>query len=139
MVVRRDTRGPSQRQLRVGEELRHALSALLRKGDFRDPALHDLNVTVNEVRISPDLKNATAFVIPLGGKGTDEAVKALNRAAPFMRSQLARAVRLQYVPQLSFEADRSMDEVSRIDSLLRRPEVQKDLRNTPAPEEGEED
>ncbi len=118
---------PSQRQLRVGEELRHALSDLLRRGDFHDPELADLNVTVTEVRISPDLRNATAFVTPLGGGAMGEALAALRRAAPFLRGQIARAINLRYAPTLSFEADTSFDYASRIDSILHSPAVARDL------------
>ena len=120
-------RPPSQRQLRVGEEIRHAMSAILARGDLRDPALQDVSLTVSEVRASPDLKNATCFVIPLGGGDASEIVAALKRAGPFLRGQLGREVRLRYVPRLSFQADRSFDEASRIDSVLRRPDVARDL------------
>ncbi|MDG3440303.1 30S ribosome-binding factor RbfA [Nitrospirillum amazonense] len=119
-------KAPSQRQLRVGEELRHALADILRRADFRDPDLHDLNVTVSEVRISPDLKNATAFVMPLGG-GHPEQIKALNRVSAYLRSQVAKAMRLQHVPRLSFQVDVSFDYAQRIDQLLHRPDVQRDL------------
>ena len=78
---------PSQRQLRVGEELRHALAQLLRPGELRDPALRDANITVTEVRISPDLKNATAFVMPLAGANTDEIMAGLKRSAPFLKAR----------------------------------------------------
>lgn len=118
--------GPSQRQLRVGEEIRHALSEILQRGDFRDPALQDVNVTVTEVRISPDLKNATAFVVPLGG-GDPAVIAALNHAGPFFRSQIARSVRLQFAPRISFQADTSFDYADRIDRLLHQPEVARDL------------
>lgn len=118
---------PSQRQLRVGEELRHALADLFRRGDFHDPELADLNITVTEVRISPDLRNATAFVTPLGGGHAGEALVVLRRAAPFLRSQIARSVNLRYAPTLSFEADTSFDYASHIDSILHRPEVARDL------------
>lgn len=118
--------GPSQRQLRVGEEIRHALADILRRGELRDPALLDVNVTVTEVRISPDLKNATAFVMPLGG-GNPEVIAALNRASPFLRSQVAREVRLQHVPRLGFEADTSFDYATKIDRLLHDPAVARDL------------
>lgn len=119
-------KGPSQRQLRVGEELRHVLADILRRADFRDPALMDMNVTVTEVRISPDLKNATAFVIPLGG-GHPELIPALNRAATFLRSQIAGQVRLQHVPRLSFQADGSFEYASKIDRILHDPHVAQDI------------
>jgi ribosome-binding factor A len=119
-------KGPTQRQLRVGEELRHVLADILRRADFRDPALLDINVTVTEVRISPDLKNATAFVIPLGG-GHADLIPALNRAALFLRGQIAGQVRLQHVPRLSFQADSSFEYASKIDRLLHDPHVAQDI------------
>lgn len=120
-------KAPSQRQLRVGEELRHALAALFQRGDFHDPELQSLRITVTEVRVSPDLSNATAFVTPLGGGHVDEALAALRRAAPFLRGQVARAVKLRHAPTLSFEADTSFDYASRIDSILHSPDVARDL------------
>jgi ribosome-binding factor A len=120
-------RGPSQRQLRVGEELRHVLARILARGELRDPALAELNLTVTEVRISPDMKNATAFVVPLGGGRLDPAVAALNHAAGFLRGQLGHEVALRHVPRLSFEADRSFDEASRVSEILERPSVRRDL------------
>ena len=119
-------RTPSQRQLRVGEEIRHALADIFRRGEFRDPELQDLNVTVSEVRISPDLKNATAFVMPLGG-GHPEQIAALNRASAFLRSQVAKEVRLPYAPRLSFQPDTSFDYAQHINTLLHRPDVVRDL------------
>jgi ribosome-binding factor A len=127
MATRRAGKDPSQRQLRVGEELRHALAEVLHRADFRDPELQSLNVTVTEVRISPDLRNATAFVTPLGGGDAADAVRALRRAAPFFRAQLAKAVKLRHVPTIGFEADTSFDYAFHIDRLLHDPEVQRDL------------
>ncbi|MFC5358500.1 30S ribosome-binding factor RbfA [Azospirillum himalayense] len=118
---------PSQRQLRVGEEIRHALAELFRRGDFHDPELAELNVTVTEVRISPDLRNATAFVTPLGGGPMDETLSALRRAAPFLRGQVARAINLRHAPTLSFEADTSFDYAGRIDDILHSPAVARDV------------
>ena len=135
MTSHRTGRSPSQRQLRVGEELRHALASLLQRGGFRDPELRDLNVTVTEVRVNPDLKNATAFVTPLGGGQLEETVAALRRAAPFFRAQIARTVRLRYVPRLTFEADTSFDYAERIDRLLQDPDVRRDLEA----DDGDED
>lgn len=127
MSNKRSGRGPSQRQLRVGEELRHALAEVLRRGDFRDPELQSLNVTVTEVRISPDLRNATAFITPLGGGQVGETVAAMRRAAAFFRAQIARAIKLRYVPTLSFEADTSFEYADHINRLLHDPEVARDL------------
>ncbi len=119
-------KGPSQRQLRVGEEIRHTLADIFRRGEFRDPELMDLNVTVSEVRISPDLKNATAFVMPLGGS-KPELVAALNRASAFLRTQVAHEIRLPYAPRLSFQLDTSFDYAEKIDRLLHDPHVARDM------------
>ena len=118
---------PSQRQLRVGEALRHALSNVLERGNLRDPALRNISITVTEVRASPDLKNATAFVMPLGGEAADAIVEALGRAAPFLRSAIAKQVELRHVPRLQFKVDRSFGQADHIDALLRQPQVARDL------------
>jgi ribosome-binding factor A len=120
-------REPSQRQLRVGEELRHALAQVLQRGELRDPALKDVTVTVTEVRVSPDLKNATAYVMPLGGRNGAAVIEGLMRSAGFLRGQLARAVPLRFSPSLAFALDMSFDHASRINELLHRPEVRRDL------------
>ncbi len=126
-MTRRVERGPSQRQLRVGEELRHALAWILERGEVRDPDLKGVSVTVTEVRVSPDLRNATVFVLPLGGGETAAVVTGLTRARPFLRRQVANAVRLKFVPDIRFRADPSFDEARRIDALLRDPAVARDL------------
>ncbi len=126
-ISARRGKAPSHRQLRVGEELRHALSRILARGELRDPSLADLNLTVTEVRLSPDLKNATAFVVPLGGSGLEAAVAALNRAGGFFRSRLAQEVALRHAPRVAFAADRSFDEARRVDEILERPRVRRDL------------
>lgn len=120
----------SMRQLRVGEAVRHALSDVFLREEFRDPDLAGINVTCSEVRVSPDLKNATAFVAPLGGgtAGRQEAMlRGLKRVAPYLRSAVARQVPLRAVPQLSFQADTSFDTAARIGGLLRDPKVAADL------------
>lgn len=127
MTTKREGHTPSQRQLRVGEELRHAMVEILRRGDFRDPELQNINITVTEIRVSPDLRNATAYVTPLGGGQLAETVAALRRAAPYFRAQLAQVVKLRYAPTITFEADTSFDYANRIDALLRDPSVQRDL------------
>jgi ribosome-binding factor A len=119
--------GPSQRQLRVGEEIRHVLVEVLARGQLRDPDLQGVSITVAEVRMSPDLKHATAYVMPLGGEKVDTIVKALRRASGFLRAEVARSVQLRVAPEIAFAADRSFEEASRIESALRRPEVQRDL------------
>jgi ribosome-binding factor A len=120
-------RPASQRQLRVGEELRHALAQLLRPGELRDPALREANITVTEVRLSPDLKNATAFVMPLGGSNTGEIMEGLKRSAPFLRAQVARRVELRQAPNIAFAVDTAFDTAARITEILQRPEVERDL------------
>jgi ribosome-binding factor A len=120
-------KAPSQRQLRVGEELRHIIANIIERGDIRDPDLQGRAITVTEVRISPDLKNATVFVVPLGGGDTAPILKGLKRARPFLRHEIARSVDLRAVPDLSFEPDVSFDEASKIDALLRSPAVRRDL------------
>ena len=127
-----ESKTPSQRQLRVGEELRHALAWILERGDVRDPGLGGVAVTVTEVRVSPDLRNSTAFVIPLGGGGTEDVVAALNRAAPYLRRKIGKAVKLKYLPGINFIADESFDQAGRISDLLKDPSVARDL----APENG---
>lgn len=118
---------PSQRQLRVGEELRHALAHILERGEVHDPGLAGVSVTVTEVRVSPDLRNATAFIMPLGGGADADAVDALTRAKGFIRRRLAEMVRLRITPAFSFRLDASFDEAGHIEELLRRPEVARDL------------
>lgn len=129
-------RAASQRQLRVGEELRHALAQLLRPGELRDPALRDANITVTEVRVSPDLRNATAFVMPLAGANADEIMAGLKRSAPFLKGRIARMVELRQVPNVAFAFDTAFDTAARIAALLHAPEVERDLR--PLPENDDE-
>jgi ribosome-binding factor A len=135
-MTRGETRAPSQRQLRVGEELRHALAWILERGDLRDPALAGISVTVTEVRVGPDLRTATAFVTPLGGGDAEAVVAALTHAKAFLRHKVGGAVRLRYVPELVFRADGSFDEASRILHLLRDPNVARDLSENDEDGEG---
>ena len=131
-------RGPqaaSQRQLRVGEELRHALAQLLRPGELRDPALREANITVTEVRISPDLRNATAFVMPLGGVNAGEIMAGLKRSAPFLKGRVARLVELRRIPDIVFAFDDAFDNAAHIAALLARPEVERDLHSPMADDE----
>lgn len=118
---------PSQRQLRVGEEIRHVLASIFARGDLHDPDLSGESITVSEVRVSPDLKNATAFVLPLGGVHVDTVMPALKRSSPYLRHLIGQAIRLKYTPRLSFQVDHSFDEAQRIEGLLRTPAVQRDL------------
>jgi ribosome-binding factor A len=110
--------GPSQRQLRVGEELRHVLAELLMRGHLREPALADAQFTVSEVRISADLRHAVVFVTELGGEVGPERLQALQRAAPQLRGEVTRRMRLKYAPDLTFRPDRSFAEAARIEALL---------------------
>src|ERR1700761_3281507 len=129
MVVTRSMKqdqGPSQRQLRVGEEMRHVLARIFQRGELRDPALHDIALTVTEVRVAPDLKRATAFVMPLGGSNTEKVMEGLKRGAPYLRQRIAHEVKLRVAPEITFAIDESFDEASRIDALLRRAEVARD-------------
>ena len=120
---------PSQRQLRVGELVRHALSEILTQGKFRDPALDGRAITVPEVRMSPDLRNATAFVMPLGGGDEDAVVQALMRNRKYIRGQLARKMTQKFTPDLTFSKDRTFETFGRIDELLRTPVVARDLQS----------
>jgi len=121
------TNMPSQRQLRVGELVRHELSEILARGGFHDPELQGRIITVPEVRMTPDLKTALVFVMPLGGGGEKEIVTALNRNKKRIRGLISRKMTLKYMPGLKFEIDRSFQASSRIDELLRSPEVARDL------------
>jgi len=122
-------RAVGQRQLRVGEALRHALAQMLRPGELRDPALHDATITVTEVRLSPDLKNATVFVMPLAGANTGDILAGLGRSAPYLRGRLGRSVELRYTPNLVFALDRAFDSAERIAALLASPDVERDLHS----------
>jgi ribosome-binding factor A len=129
--ARHSAKAPSQRQLRVGEEIRHVLSGVFLRGEIRDPELADVNITVTEVRVGPDLKRATAFVTRLGRSDIAGKLPALARAAPFLRTRLARELRLRVAPDLSFVADTSLDHAMHVDELLRMPEVARDLARQP--------
>ena len=120
-------RQPTQRQLRVGEEMRHALVAVLERNELRDPMLCDRVITVSEVRMGRDLRSAIVFVAPLGGDDAEAIVAALERASSFLRASVAKTVRLRYMPSLRFEYDHSFDQADRIDALLRRPSIARDL------------
>ncbi len=119
--------GPSQRQLRVAEEIRHVLSGLFARTEFRDPDLAGEQVTVTEVRIGPDLKRATAFVARLGRPDVDALLPALKRATPFLRAHVAHALRLKFAPDLSFQPDTALEYATKIDRLMHQPEVARDL------------
>ena len=118
---------PSQRQRRVAEEVRHRLADVLRRTDFRDPALLGMEITVAEVRISPDLKHATIFASLLGGGDITPLLPALKRASPFLRGEVGRGLRLRVIPDLHFQPDAALDEATRINKLLNTPQVRRDL------------
>ncbi|MEE1544362.1 MAG: 30S ribosome-binding factor RbfA [Alphaproteobacteria bacterium] len=111
-------RGPSQRQLRVGESLRHALAELLGRRELRDPALVDVSITVTEVQVSLDMRKATVYVLPLGAEDVETVLEGLGRAAPHLGSQVARLTKLKYSPRLSFTAETSFDHAARIDAVI---------------------
>lgn len=121
--------GPSQRQLRVAEEVRRVLAEIFARTEFRDPDLADVRITVTEVRISPDLKHATVFVARLGRSDVAELLPALKRVTPFLRTRLSHALRLRGVPDLHFQPDTALDYAMEVDTMLRQPEVQRDLKD----------
>lgn len=121
---------PSQRQLRAGELIRHALTDIFMREEFRDPGLQGVNITIGEVRTSPDLKHAHVFCSPLGETdpaAQDELAKSLNRASAFIRGKLGQRIDMKFTPQLHFIADHSYDEASYMDAIFNRPEVKRDL------------
>ena len=120
---------PSQRQLRVGELIRHALSDLLARGEIHDSVLASHVVTIPEVRMSPDLRLATIYVVPLGGEDIEPVLAALERHKRFIRGQLARAVNLKFAPDIRFIKDESFDEAGRIEQLLGSPKVRRDIES----------
>ena len=119
--------GPTQRQLRVAEEIRHVLAGVFARQELRDPELADAVITVTEVRVGPDLKRATAFVSRLGRSDVETLLPALKRAAPFLRGQVAHALRLRFAPDLTFRSDAALEYATKIDRLLHAPEVARDL------------
>ena len=140
----RPVRGPkppavaSQRQLRAGELVRHALVEILREEDRADPALAGVSVTITEVKMSPDLRNALCFVEPLGGVHAADVVKALGRSARFLRGKLGRVIDMKFTPELKFVHDDSFDEAARMNRLFGDPRVRADLE-APADPESEDD
>lgn len=126
-------RGPSQRQLRVGELIRHVMSELLIRGAVHDPELEGRVITVTQVRVSPDLRHARVAIEPLGGKGEAQALAALRRHRRFLRGELGKRMTTKYTPDLAFEIDESFAEGSRIDAILRSPEVRRDTAAPGAP------
>lgn len=130
-----NSQGPSVRVLRVGEEVRHALSAVLARGEVHDDTLARHVVSVTEVRMSPDLRHATAFVKPLLGKEEAAVIKALHTHTAYLQREVAKAIKLKFAPKIKFLADESFDEGSHIGQLLRAPHVAQDLGGDTAPED----
>jgi ribosome-binding factor A len=126
---REHSAGGSQRQLRVGELIRHELAEMLSRGDIHDPVIEAHLVTVPEVRMSPDLRLATIYVMPLGGRDATDVVDALERSKRYVRGEIARRVNLKFAPEIRFRADERFDEAERIEKLLRTPVVQRDLKS----------
>lgn len=118
-MARSPDRAPSQRQRRIAEVMRHGLAEILARGELRHDGLAGVSVTVSEVRVSPDMRNATAFVLPLGGENAEAVIAALTACAPYVRGVLGRQLQLRHAPQISFTLDTSFDYAERIDSLLR--------------------
>jgi ribosome-binding factor A len=127
MVKKASTSAPSQRMLRVGERVRHEIAALLSRNEIIDPLLETVTVTVPEVRMTPDLKLANVYVMPLGGENAEDVVSALNTHAKFIRGRVTPALDLKYAPQFRFFVDKTFDEYGRIDAILRSERVQRDL------------
>jgi ribosome-binding factor A len=119
--------GPSQRALRVGELIRHAVAEMLSRGEVHDPVLEGHLVTVPEVRMSGDLKLATIYVMPLGGRDVETVIEALDRNKKYLRGEIAHRVNLKFAPDIRFRVDERFDEAERIQKLLRTPAVQRDL------------
>src|SRR5262245_22144025 len=125
---RENKAGPSQRALRAGEVIRHAIAELLSRGDIHDPVLQGHLITVPEVRMSPDLRLATIYVMPLGGKDIEAVLDALDRNKKFLRSEIAHRVNLKFAPEIRFRKDERFEEAERIGKILATPQVQRDLK-----------
>src|SRR5271169_4771102 len=124
---REQSAGGSQRQLRVGELIRHELADMLSRGDIHDPVIAAHMITVPEVRMSPDLRLATIYIMPLGGRDVKDVIDALDRNKRYVRGEIARRVNLKFAPEIRFRPDERFDEAERIEKLLRTPAVQRDL------------
>jgi ribosome-binding factor A len=121
------TPGGSQRQLRVGELVRHAMAELLARGEVHDPVIEGHLITVPEVRMTADLRLATIYIMPLAGRDADEVLAALERNKKFLRGEIAHRINLKFAPDIRFRVDERFAEAERIDKLLRSPEVKRDL------------
>jgi ribosome-binding factor A len=125
----------SQRQLRVGELIRHALAEMLTRGEVHDPVIESHMITIPEVRMSADLRLATVYVMPLGGRDAKAVIAALERNNRYLRGEIAHHVNLKFAPEIRFRVDERFDEAERIEKLLRTPEVRRDLESKPADED----
>ena len=121
--------GPSQRQLRVGELIRHGLAEMLSRGDIHDPVIEAHMITIPEVAMTPDLRLATVYVMPLGGRDAELVIEALERNKKFLRGEVARRINLKFAPDIRFRFDERFDEAERIEKILRTPEVRRDLQS----------
>jgi ribosome-binding factor A len=128
--------GPSQRALRAGEVIRHAIADILSRGEVHDPVIQGHVITVPEVRMSPDLKLATIYVMPLGGRDVKAVVEALERNKRWLRGEIAHRVNLKFAPDIRFRIDERFDEAARIEKLLHNPRVQRDLQGHEPDDEG---
>lgn len=124
---RHSPKEPSQRQLRVAEEIRHILSDIFLRVEFRDPELHGKKFTVTEVRMTPDLRHAIVYITHLGKNDIDEFLPALKRVAPYLKKQVGQKLRLKFLPELRFQADTALEYAARIEKVLHSPEVLRDL------------
>lgn len=131
--------GPSQRALRAAEVIRHAIAEILSRGEVHDPVIQGHVITVPEVRLSPDLKLATIYVMPLGGRDTKAVIDALERNKRYLRGEIAHRVNLKFAPDIRFRIDESFEEAERIEKLLRSPEVQRDLKDAADPKDADDD
>jgi ribosome-binding factor A len=131
----RQPSGPSQRQLRAGELIRHAVAEILARDEVHDPVIQGHLITVPEVRLTPDLRMATIFVMPLAGRDGEEVVAAFERNKRYLRGEIARRINLKFAPDIRFRLDESFGEAERIDSILRSPEVARDLKKTAGEDE----
>ena len=132
-----DGPGPSQRQLRVGETIRRALSDVLARGDVHDPDLNRMSITVGEVRTSPDLKIATAYVLPLGGQGQDQVIELLARNKGELRRIVAKKLALKFAPDLRFQLDQTFDQMDKTREMLNREDVVRDTQGASEQSDGQ--
>jgi ribosome-binding factor A len=133
--AREPAKGPTQRSLRAGEVVRHALAEILARGEIHDPVIAAHLITVPEVRMSPDLRMATVYILPLGGADAAVVLAALERNKRYLRGEIARRVNLKFAPDIRFRIDQRFDEAERIERLLRSPQVRRDLDNDPSEHE----